>query len=99
MTKVQLVKENATLEAENKNLKTQKEESRISICKVLGFVRTERTYGMASEKVTDLSWPEIYSEIGRLRELARQKDQSERLRYFEELINRHEKQLNETETL
>jgi hypothetical protein len=96
MKKEELIAENAKLKNEVNNKDGRLTQLRQDMCSVLGYKKSINSYGIQETEITDLSWPEIHAEIGRLREIARQKDQHEQLRYFEEMINRHELQLNET---
>ena len=100
MKKEELIAENARLKAELKEVESEFSEyanvARKNLAITLGLPVTKQSaYGYKDEALPE--WSEIYARIGELRTLARQKDQSEQLRYFEEMINKHENQLNETQ--
>lgn len=53
---------------------------------VLGYYELSTSYGNTTRALYDKTWAEIFSEIGRLKELARQKNQTDFLKDIEEKI-------------
>jgi hypothetical protein len=99
MKKEELIAENARLQSKLREVESDfsgySETARENLAVTLGLnTQKQSAYGYKEKNLPE--WSEIYARIGELRTLARQKDQSEQLRYFEEMINKHELQLNET---
>ena len=100
MKKIELEAENLKLKADLKEIESEfagfGKTARKNLAVTLGLSTTKQTgYGYKDDTLPE--WSEIYARIGELRTLARQKDQSEILRHFEEMINKHELQLNKTQ--
>lgn len=66
MTKEELLKENAILAQNNKELGEQNTKLKEDFCRVLGFSYYENDYGARKEKLQIKSWAEIFAEIGKL---------------------------------
>ena len=99
MKKEELIADNARLQAKLREVESEfskyKNAAKKNLAITLGLSPTKQSaYGYKDESLPE--WSEIYARIGELRTLALQKDQSEQLRYFEEMINKHDQQLNET---
>lgn len=95
MKKEELVKELGYIKREKDELEIHIEKLRQDMCRVLGFIREENSYGIKEVKIGKHTWAEIHSEIGRLRCLAREKDKMERLEYFEQELFRHAEYISE----
>lgn len=73
-SKEELIKENAILKQNNKDLWEQNEKLRDDFCRILHFVSYDNYYGTRQEKLEKRTWAELFAQVGRLLESQKRLD-------------------------